>query len=270
MKKLFLASLLATMALGILSGCGGTAEKPAPVSETALPEETTAKEETTAVTADPKQELKYAIYIDPATASEGRDTMTYLGHSTIKIKTKSGYVIYIDPFAEGDYSEPADLLLVTHQHGDHNLIDKVTMKENGTILQNMDMIQDNKFLTKEVDGINIEAVPASNENHVYGECCGYILTFDGITFYHAGDTSMIDDMKSLADKNITYALLPCDGQYNMDPKEATQVADLINAKYSIPIHTSLPGEPYNYENLVNFTPDSRLFVEHGKTIQLLG
>lgn len=48
--------------------------------------------------------------------------LTYFGRSSVKIKTASGLVVYIDPYAPGDYSEPADLILVTHGHIDHNRV----------------------------------------------------------------------------------------------------------------------------------------------------
>ncbi|NPV80548.1 MAG: hypothetical protein HPY52_09790 [Firmicutes bacterium] len=55
-------------------------------------------------------------------------TMKYLGHASVRIRTAQNTVIYIDPFAGDDYGGPADLILVTHDHGDHNRVDKVAKK----------------------------------------------------------------------------------------------------------------------------------------------
>ncbi|MDD6038653.1 MAG: MBL fold metallo-hydrolase, partial [bacterium] len=48
--------------------------------------------------------------------------MTFIGHASVKIKTTTGKVIYIDPYfpTKFSYREPADFILVTHGHSDHN------------------------------------------------------------------------------------------------------------------------------------------------------
>ena len=55
------------------------------------------------------------------------DKLTYLGHASLCIETSEGKIIYIDPYAgdDADYERPADLILVTHDHYDHNEISKV-------------------------------------------------------------------------------------------------------------------------------------------------
>lgn len=212
---------------------------------------------------------KKAVFIDPADA-KGKTTMTLIGHSSIKIKTKNGTAIYIDPYAEGDYSEEANILLVTHDHDDHNKTSLVKIAHQGYSLNNEDFHpSSDKYNNMNICGVNIEAVPAYNSNHSKDKCVGYILEFDGIKLYHAGDTSKIDEMKKLKDMSITYALLPIDGVYNMGPEEATQCADLIGAKYSIPIHTCDDTVSYSQKNVDKFTPSSKLEVPYGKTIELV-
>lgn len=214
------------------------------------------------------QTLKYADYIDPS-QSEGKDIMTLIGHASVKIKTKQGTVIYIDPYFDGDYSEVADAVLITHEDSDHNALSKVKVKENGQIIHSKDVLKDGVYSTLEIAGVKIEAVPAYNNNHNKNNCVGYILEFNGIKLYHAGDTSKTDEMNSFADRNLTYALLPIDGVYNMGPEEATEVANLIKAKHTIPMHTNMAQYPYNLEVVEKFTPDSRLLVEYGNSIELV-
>ena len=40
-----------------------------------------------------------------------KPTLTLIGHASMKIKTAEGVVIYIDPYYDGDYTEPADIVL---------------------------------------------------------------------------------------------------------------------------------------------------------------
>lgn len=51
-------------------------------------------------------------------------TLVYMGQASIRIVTAEGKVIYIDPYT-GDYTMPADLILVTHGHFDHCAVEKV-------------------------------------------------------------------------------------------------------------------------------------------------
>lgn len=256
MKKL-IVSILATFLLVSFTACKNDSSKDSSKSQGSKSE-----------SSSEVQTAKYADYIDPS-QSEGKDIMTLIGHASVKIKTKQGTVIYIDPYFDGDYSESADIVLVTHEHSDHNAISKVQLKENGRIIRRADVLKDGVYSNMEIAGVKIEAVAAYNNNHIENSCVGYILDFNGIKLYHAGDTSKTDEMNSFAEKKITYALLPVDGVYNMGPEEATEVANLIKAKHSIPIHTNINNYPYNEETALAFNPESRLLVEYGNSIELV-
>ena len=50
--------------------------------------------------------------------------MTFIGHASVKIKTTTGEVIYIDPYFPTDsYKEPADVIMITRVHNDHSRAD---------------------------------------------------------------------------------------------------------------------------------------------------
>lgn len=97
---------------------------------------------------------------------------------------------------------------------------------------------------------------------------GYIVSFNGIKLYHAGDTGFIEEMRDLASQHITYALLPMDGLYTMTPEEATLAAAAIQAVHDIPIHTMPPPDTYNDSIVARFTSPNKLIVRPGSTIAL--
>ena len=190
--------------------------------------------------------------------------MTYLGHGSLRFITDCGKVIYVDPYWGEDYSMPANLILVTHQHGDHNQVDKVTKAQDCRIITEVDALLGDKHNSFDLGFVLVDSVTAENKNHNPKETVGYIIHFGDISVYCAGDTSMTDDMKCM--KNIDYALLPIDGIYNMDALEASNCAELINARHTIPIHTDPSG--YLLDKVATFVHRSKLVVEPGETIEL--
>ncbi len=193
--------------------------------------------------------------------------LLFQGHGSYRITSNDNVVLYFDPYAGEGYDRPADIILVTHQHGDHNQISLVTQKASCTIIQNMDAIIKGGYQSFDVKGFHIQAVPAYNKNHKASESVGYIITVDGIKIYGSGDTSTTKEMQDYAALQLDYALLPIDGIYNMDPVEATACAELIGAKHAIPIHMK-PGELFDQKMAEKFTAKNRLIVKAGEEIEL--
>jgi L-ascorbate metabolism protein UlaG (beta-lactamase superfamily) len=176
-----------------------------------------------------------------------------LGHASFIVKTE-GKTIYIDPY-EGEYAEKADLILVTHSHHDHCDISKIDKIRRGdtTIFAPADCIskiggnvRSLKPGEKAVVGsVTVEALEAYNYKrfrssgapyHPKGFGVGYLITVEGKTIYHAGDTDFIPEMKQLNLKNIDLALLPTGGTYTMDNPEAAEATLAIKPKAVIPMH----------------------------------
>lgn len=194
--------------------------------------------------------------------------LLYQGHASFRLVTNNGKVIYIDPFAGEGYDKKADLILVTHQHPDHNKIDLPTKKDNCIIWQNFDALIDGEYKTMSFDNVSVEAVQAYNENHSIEECVGYIVTIDGVSMYFAGDTSMTKQMSSFAERKLDYAFLPMDGKFNMDVEEAIKCAEVIKAKHTVPIHMS-PGSLFNKERAELFQTDSAMIVANDTVLELI-
>jgi L-ascorbate metabolism protein UlaG (beta-lactamase superfamily) len=191
---------------------------------------------------------------DVITTSAGNLEITFIGHGSL-ILTFGGKVIHIDPFGQvADYVKlpKADLILLTHEHGDHldpgalqkvrtdktvliltqKCAEKVT---DGTVMKNGDIMT--------VMGIKIEAVPAYNvvnkrpdgqAYHPKGDGNGYVLTFGDKRIYIAGDTENIPEMK--AQKSIDYAFLPMNLPYTMTPEMVADGAKAFMPKVLYPYH----------------------------------
>ena len=181
--------------------------------------------------------------------------MKWLGHSSFQIRTK-GEVIYIDLKKYGkvvETSEKADIVLVTHNHGDHCSPPKIQRlrREDTVVVAPKNCASriggDVKYLKPgeeiTVDGVRVKAVEAYNVKrfkspgkpwHPKGYGVGYLITADGKTIYHAGDADFIPEMRQLG--KVDLALLPTGDKYTMDNAEAADAALVIRPKIAMPMH----------------------------------
>jgi L-ascorbate metabolism protein UlaG (beta-lactamase superfamily) len=177
----------------------------------------------------------------------------WLGHASFIVKAK-GKTIYIDPY-EGEYTEKADFILVTHSHHDHCGTSKIAkiLRDGTTVFAPADCISKIEGNVRSlkpgeeavVGSITVEAVEAYNYKrfrspgvpyHPKGLGVGYLITVEDKTIYHAGDTDFIPEMKQLNLRNIDLALLPSGGTYTMDNPEAAEATLAIKPKAVIPMH----------------------------------
>jgi len=193
----------------------------------------------------------------------------YQGHGSFRLTSNNGRVIYVDPYAGEGYDVPADAVLVSHQHGDHNKVELVTQKDGCVIFSNEDALIDGKYQTLNLDGgnITVEGVEAYNKNHDIKQCVGFIITIDGKKLYACGDTSRTKQMETFADRELDYAVLCGDGFYNMDLDEATECAGIINAKNNIIIHVK-PGALFDRERAEQWDAPNKIIIEPNEEITL--
>jgi len=178
-------------------------------------------------------------------------SIDWLGHAAFRVKTFSGRVIYLDPYQIKDGEEKADIIISTHSHPDHfdSRSIKKLMKEDTVVLGPESIASNLKQFkgqpiklgdTFDYKDLSIELIPSYNikkPNHPKSSgWAGIIVRSGDKSVYHAGDTERIPEMKELAKKNITVALIPCGGTYTMDFDEATDSAVDIQPKIAVPMH----------------------------------
>jgi L-ascorbate metabolism protein UlaG (beta-lactamase superfamily) len=171
-----------------------------------------------------------------------------------------GLTVYIDPWqAQGT---AADLILITHAHEDHYQPEEIErLRKDGTrivaphdiaaeLSGNVTPVVPGDSL--EISGVRIQAVPAYNiveerlEMHPRANnWVGYLLTLDGRTYYHAGDTDHLPELESVR-ANVTF--LPIGGTYTMDADEAGGLARAISPELAVPMHYGfVVGSPSDAE-----------------------
>jgi len=206
--------------------------------------------------------LLFAVPVSPGWAAEtdviptsaGDLRITFVGHGTL-VFAWGGKVIHVDPWTKlVDYARlpKADLILITHAHGDH--LDPAAIaaiKKPGTeiVVSRVvgDQVPGGRVLangeTATVQGFKVEAVPAYNLVHLRGdgvpyhpkgEGNGYVITFGDTRVYVAGDTEDIPEMGNLGD--IAVAFLPMNLPYTMTPQMAASAARVVHPKILYPYH----------------------------------
>ena len=191
-------------------------------------------------------------------------TLTYIGHAHLMMLTAEGTVLYVDPYEiDGyEYEHKADIILVTHEHSDHNQVKIVPQNDGCVVLRVQDTInRDGTYNPFTRGEVTVTPVPAANKNHDIKQTNGLLIQFDGFTVYHAADTDRLDSMAELSRYAVDYAFFPIDGQYNMDAAEAMECAALVGAKHNTPIHW-FSADP------AAFTPDNLLLMQYGDTVTL--
>lgn len=180
----------------------------------------------------------------------------YYGHSCFKITTKPAgrgqedVNAFIDPFDKKIGLRPpqgqADLVLVSHDHYDHNNIE--ALKGDPSVI--------NIPGEYSVKGINIVGIGTHHDDksgQERGQNTMYLLDTEDIKICHLGDLGTDLTEKQLEELDgVDILMVPIGGKYTIDAKKAIEVVKKLEPKIVIPMHYKMQGTTVDIDDEKKF------------------
>ena len=196
-------------------------------------------------------------------------TIVWYTQSSLRIDA-GGLHIYVDPYNVPDGEPEADVILISHEHGDHlSPVDISRVRTSDSVVYASRLaapnVEGNVQVLLPGDSVStgplhVRAVPAytltkfranGEANHPRAnDHLGLILEVDGLKFYAAGDTDVIPEMVSFGP--VDYAFLPVSGRAVMTAEEATEAVRLVQPSVAVPVH---------YGAMIGSIEDARRFAD---------
>jgi L-ascorbate metabolism protein UlaG (beta-lactamase superfamily) len=191
-----------------------------------------------------------AVTGDHVATTNGEVVIHPINHASV-VLTWNDKTIYVDPVGASTLYTGlprADLILVSHIHGDHfstTTLDAVrgsncvilapsAVYNSLTIgLRPLAASMANGASTNLL-GLTVDAIPAYNSNHPLGTGNGYVVDLGGKRFYFSGDTGDIPETRAL--QNIEVAFLCVNLPFTMSPTNAVSVLRAFHPRIAYPYH----------------------------------
>ncbi|MCL4546976.1 MAG: metal-dependent hydrolase [Bacteroidetes bacterium] len=223
--------------------------------------------------------------------------LKYFSHSAFQVTTKSGKIILIDPFLDGNPTSPvksnevkADYIILTHAHGDHigdafniakrcdSLFIAVNELANycaskGFKAHNMHIGGGYNFEFGRVKFTIAHHGSMTPDGTYAGEPSGVILSIDGKNLYHTGDTGLFYDMKLIGEMTpIDCMCMPIGDNFTMGINDAVKAVELANPKLAIPMHYNtfpvIAADPLEFKKKVEQIGKKARVLNFGEEIEL--
>jgi L-ascorbate metabolism protein UlaG (beta-lactamase superfamily) len=185
-------------------------------------------------------------------------TIRWFGHSCFMLS--DSVKIVTDPFDKGvGYPVPnmsADIVLVSHEHSDHNNVSAISGKP--------EVIRDGQ--AKTIKGITFKAFKASHGDG-RGDDFIRVWEFDGIRFAHFGDLGVdLTDAQYKEIGPVDVVFMPVGGYFTIDADQATKLVNKLNPKIVFPMHYKTPvmGSRFPIATLEPFLKGKKNVVKVGE------
>jgi len=163
--------------------------------------------------------------------------LKWLGHAAFLITSEEGVKIVTDPFEPGIFGvnygkmeEPADIVVVSHEHSDHNFVKGVPGSPR--VIRGTGAHQ-----VKGVEFMGIASYHDDSGGSQRGPNNIFCFTVDGITLCHLGDLGhQLSDKQLAAIGEVDVLLTPMAGNFTLDAAGASRVIDQVKPRVVIPIH----------------------------------
>lgn len=180
----------------------------------------------------------------------------WLGHACIKLKGKNATVL-IDPYdpemtglkLPKDMS--ADMILVTHDHQDHNFTSVTT----GTAEQKpMVFSEPGEYEVAGAVALGIASFHDDTNGSERGVNTIFQLMFDRLNLVHLGDLGQheLTETQIAQIGEVDILFIPVGGKYTIDSKAAANIISQLEPKIIIPIHYKIEGLKFELDGVENF------------------
>lgn len=223
--------------------------------------------------------------------------LRWLGHAATELNIL-GKKIVIDPLIKDNptcpekisYFDDFDLIIVTHDHYDHlgDTVEIMSRNKKVMLFATYDlevylsrefkipmerMIPANVGGFVDFQGVKLALTQAVHSSE-HSDPTGTVVSGEGVTIYHAGDTGLFEGMRIIGDVfQPDYVLLPIGGRFTMDPKQAAYAVEMLRPKKAaIPIHYNtwdlIKVDPNEFAKLVSSKGYKAIILKPGERIEL--
>ena len=229
--------------------------------------------------------LALTFFLTPfasATAEPGDPVaVRWWGQAMVSIETFDGLTVVIDPYGEKiGYANPhvsGDLVLITHEHGDHNnaaLVEGEPVVERGLdesgaartftmVLDRFPGSEKTKWydaklrMARSPNAIQVTSIPAwhdDTEGSERGANAMFIIDVDGQRIVHCGDLGQpkLTDEQLKMMINVDVLLIPVGGVYTVDGQQAVDIVRQVKPRIVVPIHYKTPNLVYDLQGVQGF------------------
>ena len=180
----------------------------------------------------------------------------WYGHAAFLITSAQGVKIITDPYEPGGFGgaigygpipDEADIVLVSHDHADHNHVQGLPGKPQvvkGT----------GSHRVKGIEFTGISAYHDSSGGSQRGKNTIFCWDLDEVRICHLGDLGhVLDEKEARQIRSVDLLLIPVGGFYTIDPVEAGQTIQILRPRVIIPMHYKNSKCGFPLANIEDFT-----------------